>query len=148
MEPCAFDILFAKNVPHILEKIFFSLDYKSFKKCPEVSKSWNNLIKSERFQPLFREEVEKDLWQASRIGNFYGVERILKNFMVNVNCVDARLSNTPLYKASSTGNKDLVQLLLDNGAEHNQTDEYKDTPLTLARRRGQTGVVDILERLM
>ena len=34
---CAFDTLFAINIPHIFEKIFFSLDYKSYKKCFEVS---------------------------------------------------------------------------------------------------------------
>ena len=32
MGVCAFDTLLTRNVPHILEKIFFSLDYKSFQK--------------------------------------------------------------------------------------------------------------------
>ena len=29
----AFDTLFTKSVPHIIEKIFFTLDYNSFKIC-------------------------------------------------------------------------------------------------------------------
>ena len=32
-----FDKLLTRNVPHILEKIFLSLDYNTFKKCQEVS---------------------------------------------------------------------------------------------------------------
>ena len=45
-----FDALLAKNVPHILEKIFLSLDYKSFMTCKEVSKTWRELLTSEFFQ--------------------------------------------------------------------------------------------------
>ena len=30
MSSCAFNMLFTKNVPHILEKIFLSVDYESF----------------------------------------------------------------------------------------------------------------------
>ena len=44
-----FDTLLSKNVPHILENIFFSLDFESFKACFEVSKTWNTLLKSEMF---------------------------------------------------------------------------------------------------
>ena len=45
-----FDALLKKNVPHILEKIFFSLDYKSFLTCRKVSKKWRDLITSNSFQ--------------------------------------------------------------------------------------------------
>ena len=47
---CAFDVLLTKNVPHILEKIFLSLDYKSFMTCREVSRTWKELLTSESFQ--------------------------------------------------------------------------------------------------
>ena len=46
----AFDTLLTRNVPHILEKIFLSLDYKSFITCRRVSKTWNELLTSESFQ--------------------------------------------------------------------------------------------------
>ena len=36
-----FSILFNKNVPHVQEKIFFSLDYDSLKACGEVCKTWH-----------------------------------------------------------------------------------------------------------
>ena len=41
---CSFDTLFTKNVPHIMEKIFLSLDPASFKACLDVSKSWNEVL--------------------------------------------------------------------------------------------------------
>ena len=36
MDSCAFNKLFNKSVPHILEKIFLSLDYASFKTCLDL----------------------------------------------------------------------------------------------------------------
>ena len=51
VDPCAFDTLFTRSVPHILEKIFLSLDnYESFQRCLEVSKKWNEVLASESFQ--------------------------------------------------------------------------------------------------
>ena len=47
---CAFDLLLSKSVPHVLEKIFFSLDYESFKNCQEVCNGWKKSLTSERFQ--------------------------------------------------------------------------------------------------
>ena len=49
MDPCAFDMLFAKNVPHILEKIFLSLDLKSYKACLKVNSTWHRILTSESF---------------------------------------------------------------------------------------------------
>ena len=49
--------LFRKNVPHILERIFFSLDYDSFMECSKVCKEWNKLLSSDRY----RSEAEKML---------------------------------------------------------------------------------------
>ena len=46
---CAFDMIFEKNVIHIHEKIFLSLDIKSFKNCLRVCKQWNQLLTSEDF---------------------------------------------------------------------------------------------------
>ena len=46
----AFDLLFNRNVPHILEKIFFNLDYESFAACRKVSKAWSELLSSKSFR--------------------------------------------------------------------------------------------------
>ena len=102
MDACEFDKLFKKNVPHILEEIFFSLDYKSFKKCLEVSKSWNDLLTSESFQrrgkSVFCEDIQKDLLLAAERGNVDTIRRVLSTFMVDVNFMTS--SSSPLIKAA------------------------------------------------
>ena len=45
--------LYARSVPHILEKIFFSLDYKSFQTCLKVNSAWNKELSSQRYQKWF-----------------------------------------------------------------------------------------------
>ena len=42
--------MFTKSVPHILEKIFFSLDYESFMACGKVCLAWKELHSSESYQ--------------------------------------------------------------------------------------------------
>ena len=78
---CEFDKLFTKFVPHILEKIFFSMDYESYKNCLEVSKSWNNLFTSESFlrrgKSVFSEDIQKELRVAARRGNVDIIRRVL-----------------------------------------------------------------------
>ena len=59
--PCCFHMLFTKNVPHILEKILFTLDYESFKKCLRVSKNLNSLLNSESFQKKARRAFHKEI---------------------------------------------------------------------------------------
>ena len=70
---CEFDRLFTTRVPHIHEKIFFSLGYESFKKCQEVSKSWNDLLTSEHFlrrgKSAFCEDIQKEIRLAAERGN-------------------------------------------------------------------------------
>ena len=58
---CGFDKLFERNVPHILEKIFFSLDYTSFKQCMEVSSAWYELLKSDSYKRLGKVAFHDDI---------------------------------------------------------------------------------------
>ena len=87
----SFDTLFTINVPHILEHIFFSLDYESYKTCLEVCKAWNELLTSESYQEkgrtLFHREILKDgkrLCDASREGCIVEVRRLLSTGLVDV----------------------------------------------------------------
>ena len=48
--PGVFGPLSTRSVPHILEKIFFSLDYKSFKTCMKVNKAWRELLSTASYQ--------------------------------------------------------------------------------------------------
>ena len=75
-----FETLLAMNVPHILEAIFFSLDYKSFKRCMDVCVAWNVLLKSKAFTTKakynFTHDIRRDqekLQYAASVGNTMGL---------------------------------------------------------------------------
>ena len=161
MDTCAFDKLFTKNVPHILENIFFLLDYKSFKNCIEVSSTWKGLLVSEAYRrkakSLFQQEILKDdakLWKGSRDGNINEVRRLLSIGLLDVNWVDRGYtyggmrfsSSTPLQEAVERGQREVVKVLLDNGADPDKALKSKigDTPLTSASRSGYKDIIQLL----
>ena len=57
-----FSLLQAQNVPHIIEKIFFSLDYESYKACMEVSVVWNELLTSDSYRQRGRRVFGDVTW--------------------------------------------------------------------------------------
>ena len=123
--PCEFNVLFTRSVPFILEKIFFYLDYKSFLKCMEVSKTWRSLLKSERIQRMgktwFHNELQRELRVASEWGRSEDVKEILSHFLVDLNCLGGKYQGTFLSAASSMGHREVVNLLLDKGADPGRT---------------------------
>ena len=72
MELCAFDELFKRNVPHVLEKIFLSLDSKSYMCCLDVNKSWKDLLTSEAL-------IKRVLIYLSSLKNEEGRTKKIKN---------------------------------------------------------------------
>ena len=143
MHLCPFDSLFTKNVPHILEKIFLSLDYESFKNCLEVSKACKEQLTSELFQRkgkfVYKAELlldEGKLIKASRDGRHNEVKRLFSSKMLDVNCEDGQWwsHSSPLHQAAYYGRSLVVQMLLDMGANLNITDTYGSTPLHCAVR--------------
>lgn len=69
-----FDLLFNKNVPHILEKIFFNLeDYDSFMACLDVSKAWRGLFSSELFKKRAKYLLYKKIGFKWRNGVLYHI---------------------------------------------------------------------------
>ena len=90
--PCAFDIIFRKNVPHILENIFFSLDYQSFKKCMDVNRTWRELLSTPSYQKeLEKMLIEKNkneelLYFAAKEGKTKEVRELISSHRVDVNC--------------------------------------------------------------
>ena len=55
-----FDMLHSKSVPHILEKIFFSLDSKTFNVCREVCRTWKELLASDEYQENYDKLLLKE----------------------------------------------------------------------------------------
>ena len=84
---CEFDRLFQRRVVHILEMIFFSLDYKTFKNSLEVSKSWKALLTSEYLQKrgkdVYSGEIKKELLISAKEGNVHKI-KLFKLFVVRI----------------------------------------------------------------
>ena len=133
---CGFGTLFTKSVPHILEKIFFSLDYESVKNCLEVSKVWHELLKSESFKKrakyVYHEEILNDeghLWQECYRGDIVQVKRIISTGLVEVNSFDDKYGVNLLVNAARHCNIDMVKALLDGGADPNIANKLGKTSL-------------------
>ena len=159
MESCAFDTLITKSVPHILEKIFLSLDYESFKKCREVSNAWSKLLTSESFQQkaksVFQGEIgkkQKKLDLAVRQSNSEEIKKLLSDLLdVNYRLFDYEGQwHNVMHTAALYANKNVVQLLLDRGAECDTGPVTRApqslalTPLYLAAYHDRLDVVKVL----
>ena len=161
----SFNVLLMKNVPHIIEKIFLSLDYASFKNCLKVCNGWEEMLTSEEMNKksgsVFfyqirqehyelektideKEKNEKKLIKFAKKKN--GLVEIvnLLNIGVNPNCHIPPLFRTPLYWAAWNGNTDVTKLLLNAGADPKMENSDGDTPLHWAAKHGYTDVVKLL----
>ena len=150
---CAFDILFSRNVPHILEKIFFSLDYESFQACFRVNSAWNELLSSQPYQKWFKRmminktENEKKLWAMSDLYKTNASEvkqHLSAEGWMNINCVAGRHQSTPLFQAAMHRRIDLVQVLLNGGAEPDMASKDGWTALLQYAQDGNKEVVKLL----
>ena len=154
---CPFDKLFAKNVPHIVENIFLSLDYESFKKCMRVSNAWKKILTSQPIQQkaksVYKDGIKKDemmLWYHSRGGKTEEVRRLLSSRMLNINValkpwwLDISMWTTPMFEAADRGHKEVVQLLIKEGVELEKGDIIGRSPLFAASCSGHEDVVEML----
>ena len=87
-----FGLLATKNVPAIVEKIFFNLDYVSFLRCLRVNKAWSELISSDLYlkkgKSMFREDIfmdQKRLFHFSYKGNTDDIKNCLQSLFLDVN---------------------------------------------------------------
>ena len=149
MANCEFDRLFTRSVPHILERIFFSLDHDSLKACQKVCKAWNELHSSEPYQQKAKELLEEKLHNEKMLFHFStkGMALEVGNLLasgVNVNCIPKGMIMTPLCIAAMTGHNDVVKLLLEAGADPNREDTDGITSLYWPFTYGNTVMVKLL----
>ena len=136
-----------RDVPHIVEKIFFSMDYTSLKTCMIVSKTWRKLLSTTPYQKRLQElwwellverpVIEKKLYDASKEGDTEMVMKLCKNPVVDVNVVitlmDQHLhQSTPLIMAARGGHEEVIRVLLKAGAMVNKTAMLGLSPLHFA----------------
>jgi len=85
------------------------------------------------------------LWSASSGGHKAAVQVLLATNAVDVN-VRSISGRTPLFWAAAQGHSEVVQLLLDYGAEQNYTDKDGRSPIHVAQFYHQANVIDILTK--
>ena len=148
METCAFNILFTKNVPHILEKIFLSLDYESYKNCSGVNNRFCIFLTSQSIRreakSLFSGEMLKDVIKLNQALDMGRADPDEVRKLILVCVVDANDWGKTLHWATRKGHKDVVQLLLDRGADPNKANEDGGTQLHSAASGGHIAVVQLL----
>ena len=138
--------LFAKNVPHILEKVFLNLDYESYKTCLEVNNEWKELLTSTSYQKtgkyVFHREILRDEmrleYAIKNKRNIGKMKEILSTGMLSLS------RSNSLSQASYVGNTESAQLLIDSGAEIDRMDRHGFTPLHYAASRGKKDVAILL----
>ena len=148
---CCFIQLQDTNVPHVVEKIFFYLDYDSFKKCMDVNTSWRELLRSEAYQmrakSIFKKKINHDelkLYAALKTGKINWATELLSSGLLDADLQGAcrGLDLTPLYKAASEGHCEIVQLLIRYGADINGHNGF--LPMHAAAEEGHADVVRII----
>ena len=147
---CEFDRLFTKSVPHILEKIFFSLNYDSFMACGKVCVAWEELHSSNRYQQraneLLKEKRQQEKWlrHYSFKNNVEQVQRILTSGVgADLNAENSS-RQTPLHHAAHYGHSEIVKQLIDGGALPDKVNVHDITPLILAAVEGHHNTVELL----
>ena len=78
--------------------------------------------------------------QSARLGELEAIKECLAE-EVPINFQDDDAGNSALHLACANGYKEIVEYLLDNGAEINQLNKSKNTPLHWAALLGQLDIV-------
>ena len=126
-----FDTLLTKNVPHILEKIFLSLDYNNLVTCLKVSKCWRKLLSTPKYRKelLAKKNMVMKFYKASYEGDAEEVRKLIYDRMVDVNLNIGPGLSTSLILSAKFGSDDVVEVLLKAGADIERGDFWGHTPL-------------------
>ena len=131
--------------PHIGYQIFKQLNNPFLTNCREVSNSWKNFIDNEKL-PWIRMIIQKikpltSPWKkflqksnkTSLVQMATSVVQHFKNFDFYQESTGP-INTVPLHFAAMTGNTEMIERLIQNGAELNEIDSFQCTPLHYAAR--------------
>jgi uncharacterized protein len=85
------------------------------------------------------------LHDMAQKGELKKAELLIK-FGADINAIDDEYQSTPLGMAARWGHAEMVNLLLDNGADPNRSGAEWSTPLAWAMKKGNTEVEKILRK--
>ena len=121
-----------ERFPHLKEKMFEQLDYKSLLLCKEVKQTWNKAINFEKtsylkiikYHTKCRDELLEEILEScnSPIILVSIINGIFKNFPKGTKQSHQYLKtwgNTPLHAAARIGHKAAYVLIMDNVIEKN-----------------------------
>jgi len=89
-------------------------------------------------------DANSDLRYACKNGNIVEVKKIIESGNIDINQGAIHHGPTPLMMASSKGKIDVVQLLLEKGANPNICDGVGDSALLYAISKGDDSIVKLL----
>ncbi len=95
-------------------------------------------------------QITQEMIEAAQKQEFPWLATVLKklkaNKKININQADPHddLDNNALYQATQLGNTDIVQILLDKGANIEAKTKYGHTPLHIASAQGGTEIIQLL----
>ena len=133
-----FNIFLKKVRDDKLNKFQFNYDYEGISELKITGMSSDIYEK--------KDKANKLLWFCSRFGNISHVYLLLKIYknILDINYIEC--DTTSLYIASENGHKEIVDLLLKNGANPNiYSIKFPDvSPLHVASKNGHKEIVDLL----
>ena len=91
-----------------------------------------------------KEDLDKQLFNAIRSGNFHIAKFLIEELGADVNAADKSTGMTHLLTASMMKNVPLVKLLLKNGADVGRANKQGATPLIIACIQGSVSIIELL----
>ena len=87
---------------------------------------------------------DANIFAASALGMTGRVKELLSKDPALARASAGKCKNTPLHNAATLGSPDVMQILLDNGAEIEARDWLDDTPLIVAAQNGRKEAIEFL----
>lgn len=132
------------GITNLVKKNGFTPIHEICKKIPGIPKNFALIIDEKKITDP--DEIRK-IHGSHPDDEYFGyinTARYLIENGINVNQKTDKGQQTPLFHASDEGDQEIVEMLLENGADVNLQDDWGVTPLHYASRKGHLGNVKLL----